>query len=430
MTLIQARGRHRLGAIELLIPLTVLGATLLFPPLVFYLIPGVNFIGGTMMVSALLLGSCFVGLLRYPRQVSVANVVVVLAAFAFFVIAHFTAAMYGHATLTSKSASSLPLLLFEGTAIPVLMNALFINSRDDTLWFAGRILRYVFLASAVLGILGISPPTLSVGAKPLFPFTEPSFWGYTFAPVLIFTSVRSQAIVRITWLFIFLAATALIENWTMMICCLLAITVSLPRWAAIPAGIVGTLGLLGIDLSYYADRLNFDLSSSENQTALVYLQGWQMLGESLHNSHWWGIGFQQMGDQYTAVPATFRINALWGYDLNLQDGGFLLSKLGSEFGVFGITLCTAVIAFAVRAFLVLRAEVFRPNLTNAQLLAYSSCLGIVIEVMLRGGSYFSGTLMLYVAAVLFLVLDAKLKAPLRSQMQAWLRGRQIVGPTN
>ena len=402
----------RAGLLQRWSPLAFLGGTLLLPPAVAYVASGVGFVGGAMVVCMLLLGGCLVGLTHYPRQIKVADVILILALIAFFIVAHFTAALYANATITSKSTSSLGLLLIEGAAIPALIAVLFVDAHDEELWFAGRVLRYVFLISAILGVLGISPATDSVGAKPLFPFTEPSYWGFTFVPVLIFTSVRSRPLARLVWLGLFLVATVLIQNWTMMLCCLLAITVSLPNWAAVPAGVIGALGLFGIDLSYYAEHLNFDLSTTESQSALVYVQGWQMLDESLRHSHWWGLGLQQMGYQYTAVPATFRINALYGYDLNLQDGGFLLSKLGSEFGIFGIAFSGFAIFLSIRAFLVLRAELSRPVMSNARLLAYSSCFGILVELLVRGGNYFSGSLMLYVASMLFLWLNRRSDLPL------------------
>jgi hypothetical protein len=53
-------------------------------------------------------------------------------------------------------------------------------------------------------------------------------------------------------------------------------------------------GLQLVDLTYFTDRLALSHSSS-NLSALVYLQGVELIEEALETTRAWGIGFQQLG---------------------------------------------------------------------------------------------------------------------------------------
>jgi hypothetical protein len=260
-----------------------------------------------------------------------------------------------------------------------------------------------FALVAILSFLQIQPPSPSLGSKPTFPYTEPSFLGFSMPAFLIFTLLRSSTPVRLGILSLFLGLGYLLSNLTIIAACGLAAAVSLPiSWFAIGIGVI-VMSLAGLDITYYTDRLNFDWANSSNLSSLVYVQGWQMLQESLSRTYNWGLGFQQLGVVYTNVPATVRINALLGFDLNIQDGGFVLSKLVSEMGFIGGIIVLVYLYILAKAFSGIR---FSKNdiksMPDGELFARACVIGYSVELLVRGTNYFTGTLVLMISGALYL----------------------------
>jgi len=254
---------------------------------------------------------------------------------------------------------------------------------------------------ALLGALGwLQPSTVSYYGKPVFPFSEPSHLAMVSTPLLIYTCVSSRPAVRLLYLVAALLATALLQNLTMAAVCILTAVICLkPRYLLLLLLVLVPV-LASQDLSYYADRLEFS-EESQNLSALVYMQGWQLLLESWERSRGLGLGFQQLGVFGTNVPASALIDLLFGDSLNVLDGGFTLSKLLSEFGVIGVLLLLAYLACALRAVLLLRAVALRGQRHPTALVFAASCIsGYVIELTLRGAGYFTPTGMLLIAALL------------------------------
>ncbi|WP_156025187.1 hypothetical protein [Sphingomonas phyllosphaerae] len=279
-----------------------------------------------------------------------------------------------------------------------------VMGEDTRITAAIRIVCTLFALSAIFSLAQIQPETASLGAKPIFPYTEPSFLGFSLPAALIFTMLRAPRLVRLVIVLTFFALGYGLGNFTIIVACVLAAATALPLSWLVAGLIVGVIGSASLDLSYYAERLDFNWATSTNLSALVYVQGWQMLGESLHKSLGWGIGFQQLGIVYTNVPASIRINLLLGRDANLQDGGFIMSKIGSELGLLGMLLIVAYFYTAVRSFLRLRT-IAKPGvkITDAELFARACVVGYLVEMAVRGTNYFTGTFMLLLAALSYLV---------------------------
>jgi hypothetical protein len=284
-----------------------------------------------------------------------------------------------------------------------------------------RVVCALFALSAVFSLAQIQPVTTSIGAKPTFPYTEPSFLGFSLPSVLIFTMLRAPRVVRLMLVLAFLVLGYGLGNFTVIVACVLAAATALPLSWLMAGVIVAVIGSASLDLSYYAERLDFDWATSTNLSALVYVQGWQMLGEALRKSLGWGIGFQQLGIVYTNVPATIRINVLLGRDANLQDGGFILSKIGGELGVLGLLLVVAYLYVAARSFLRLRA-VAKPGteISDAELFARACVIGYLVEMAVRGTNYFTGTFLLLLAALSYL---ARRRGALRARHATNAAGR-------
>ena len=160
---------------------------------------------------------------------------------------------------------------------------------------------------------------------------------------------------------------------------------------------------LSVDLSYYVTRLDFS-DNNQNLSSLVFLQGWQLMDESLVVTHYIGRGFQQLGQAVTDVPpAAQLIYALLQNSLNLFDGGFNLAKVVSELGAIGVALALVFGRIVWSAIATLRAALISPRkaaeIPAARRFAAAIIVGYLIEMLVRGVGYFSPSGLLLVASL-------------------------------
>lgn len=381
----------------------LLGALLFLPGAIGFLFEGVSFSPGT--VGACIATFVLAGLGLIPsssRNMQWAIGVIVLVAVVILLHMLLANAIDNDPSFDIlRALLSIALIAIVILAVPAVTDMIGLESRLRLIVFS---LCLVFFISIVFSLLKIQPPTASLGEKPIFPYTEPSFLGFSVAGVLIFTVMRMGVIARLVTILVFLGLGFALANLTVIAACLLAAMVALPlSWLG---GGLATfvVGAASLDLSYYTERLDFDWANSNNISALVYVQGWQMLLESLKRTYGWGVGFQQLGVVYTNVPASFRINILLGRDANLQDGGFILSKIGSEFGLIGLVLVTAFLIAAMRSFARLRlmSRQSGRDMPDGELFARACVIGYLIELLVRGTNYLTGTLVLMLAGLLYL----------------------------
>lgn len=252
---------------------------------------------------------------------------------------------------------------------------------------------------AALAVIGLQPPNIEQWRKPVFPFYEPAVFALSFVPLLLYAGISSNGWTRLGYLAIGITCTAFIQNLTLASCFFLVMAVSLRWWALLIVLFLFAIGGAQLDLSYYADRLDFS-GETQNFSNLVYVQGWQMIGEAWDRSSGFGLGLQQLGANGTDVAAAEVIRALRdGEDLNILDGGFVFAKLAGEFGVLGMALGLCFILLAIRSFLALRRIGTQKTLVPALALAHCSVLGYSIELFVRGGSYFTITSTLMIASL-------------------------------
>ena len=229
--------------------------------------------------------------------------------------------------------------------------------------------------------------------KPMFPFSEPSHFTLAFLPLLLYRCTSATGRARLTWLLAGVLIAVVIKSLTLLAGCVLAAVVCRRLLAVVVVSAILGLGM-ALDLGYFTERLGF--GEGNNLSGLVYLQGWQLIGESLQLSSGWGLGFQQLGLDGTNVSAASAIYALAGDNLNLQDGSFVLSKLLSELGVLGAFISLAYCVVALRSLLALRRG-YEPS----PVVRFAHCVVVayLVELLVRGPGYFTGSTLLMVAAV-------------------------------
>ena len=383
---------------KLRIPLLLLLIFSVVPGMIFYLLPVSSQAPGVLIA---LLG--IVALLTSALRVQSVRVLVGAAMLGLFLVLHFAVARLLVPVDPMRFCGSLVLFLIMvvlATSIgPLLFGAIDAIALNRLFWG--------FVVCAAFAVLGVEFGTVNSTSKPVFPFSEPSIFALSLAPVFLFVCATSRGWRRLLFGGVVLAIALLLQNFTLLAVVAIVLTLCLPlRGTLIMLAAGAAVALLGsIDqFSYYTNRLDFS-SGSQNLTALVYLQGWQMIFESWVNSWGWGIGFQQLGVNGTAVDASELILALTGDVSNLHDGGFVLAKLISEMGIFGVVAVGLYMMVALRSLRQLRAVALgRPHVQVAagRLLAHAVVLAYFVEIFMRGVGYLTGTGALFVAALSYL----------------------------
>jgi len=137
-------------------------------------------------------------------------------------------------------------------------------------------------------------------------------------------------------------------------------------------------------------------------STLVYIQGWELIVDSMHRSLGWGIGFQQLGFGPIRSTASEMIYSMTNLELNLQDGGFVAAKFISEFGIFGLILTILFAFIATRSAILLRkaSQKIAPHIAGRDF-ALALIVGYTVDMFVRGVAYFTASTMLLLAALAY-----------------------------
>lgn len=331
------------------------------------------------------------------------NQVFPLAAFLIFLPTHFFISMLLVDLNISRFIYSLFFIIF------IIITAIIVNEN----LFGHREYKknpeknifFIFIYLSILSMSGFQPDSIEPFNKPIFPFSEPSFFAIAFEPFLIWICVTEKR----KWISMFYIAITLLigfflQNLTILACVFLAAFVSLnaSRLVIILLVVFSAFIITNPDIAYFVDRLTAS-NESNNLSALVYIQGWEMIPYYFSRTYGWGIGFQQLGEVYFNSPASTAINALVGMDSNLNDGSFIISKLCSEFGFFGLIACVIYIFYFFRALNILRkiSGGFQSS-QSGKILALSIFISYSINLFIRESGYFTGSGFLFLASILFL----------------------------
>ncbi len=320
--------------------------------------------------------------------------VIIVAAIISALLAHYLIEQ----PFTNKQAMAGIGLLVLAFTVPTVLHYYFARSPRDV----ARELRRSFLGFAVIGLLGLMWPVqlgaIAGLAHPVFPFSEPSHFALAYGQIasLAILCVPKNGRTLIV-VFSFMLAFGF-PNTTLLAVEVLLLFVTIPFWAIISFPVVfgAVAGFLlhyaPNSLSYFSERM----ASDQNLSRLVYMQGWESLVSVNIETNGVGIGFQNLGQEAPGMT-TVLIRALTnGVDLNREDGGFLLAKIGGEFGLLGLAIILVWLIMAVWAGIRLRRELRRqPTRERAiSLIPLGSVYISIVEVLVRGAGYFSPTFLL------------------------------------
>jgi hypothetical protein len=262
-------------------------------------------------------------------------------------------------------------------------------------------LRLLMVLAALASMIGVEPRGVNPWDKPIFPFTEPSHYALVFTPLLLDACVKSRGWKKYGWILIGYLLAYGLKSLSLSVGTTLAALVTLPLLQLLLGALITPLVLLSVNLTYFTERLDFG-GKTTNLSTLVYLQGQDLIVDSMRRSLGWGIGFQQLGNGPIRSTASTLIYQTTGLELNLQDGGFVAAKLISEFGVFGILLTVGFVMIAIRSALILR-NVSIKNIVSVpgRDFALAIIVSYFVDMFVRGIAYFTASSALFLAALIF-----------------------------
>lgn len=397
---------RRQGSLGLkVVPAATLIAALMFlPSLVTYLFVTSSHAPGTALACVLTV-AVLLPSLKLDRVLALVAMLALAIMFHLFVADLFEEVDFGRSLLS---------LLLVGIMIAACscVGDRMLTLSDEVLNSTLVVLTVVMIVIALAGIAEVQPSGISiqifgfsiggyVWPKSVFPYTEPSHFALGFVPLLIFACVKSPVLIRYALLAIGLAVGYFLQNLTLVAGVVVAAAVSLPIAGLVAGGVALAAGAASIDIAYFSDRLDFSASTA-NLSTLIYIQGWELVADSFHRTHAWGVGFQQLGLGPVNSAAADAIFRLGHFELNLQDGGFTAAKLIGEFGVIGMALVGLCLFLAAKLSLRLRRIARRREArSSGAIYAYSIICAFSLDLFVRGVGYFNGSALLFVCALFY-----------------------------
>lgn len=315
----------------------------------------------------------------------------------------------------------------------ILFYRLVLSSTPRCVLQSIRIAYAVFVAMGLFGVLAIR---LNGGAsKAVLFFLEPAHFALAFmylnAPMLFVTRGWSRASVSVISV---LLAVGL-QNLTLLVASLLTLVVISRRGTVAVLIAIVTLTAATGTTDYFTSRLELS-SSSNNLSALVWLQGWENASDILNRTSAIGIGFQQLGLDPARGDAADKIYELFGDSLNEKDGGSLAAKVVSELGALGI-LAILFYLIACSKTLSILSVISRGDVHDAdihRIFSASIILMLSIELFVRGPGYFSPGLLLGAGPMLMgtkpsLSVVASAEGTEQPALEAVTRDAQHISPT-
>jgi hypothetical protein len=370
------------------------------PTLVYYLGFSTSMTLGTSIACIL---SIIIFLIKFRNIIvqSVHKIVIFGLLLAIFIVFH--AVMVGNFNQFDYERCLLSIIPLELVVFcGFFLSKIFLNQNQLLIDRIAFQICWIFMLIGFLSAIGFELPSLGAYSKPVFPFTEPSLYSLAFLPFLMYCTFRSGGFIKILYFSGGFVISIYLQSLTMLVGISIIAILYMRfngRYIIAIISIITSIIAIDIDYGYYYDRLNF-LDNNYNLSALVYLQGWQLMLESLSNSWLLGIGFQQLGVHGTSVEAAEYIREIIKSDLNILDGGFLFSKIISELGLIGAFIILTYIRLTWDAIknlrIITKGDINTPYiliLSNSILLSFS------IELFVRGQGYFTGSSVMLVLAL-------------------------------
>ena len=243
-------------------------------------------------------------------------------------------------------------------------------------------------------------------------FSEPSHFATSMLPFIAFYSVSIiDKFKKIVHIIFYIILALLIKNLSLLVGMVLIIFIAF-KFKKIIKFLVFlfiTLAILYLisfivnpqndlfnlnKLSYFTDRIllktNLDTSSKVNMSVLVFMAGYHEILLNLIHSNFFGIGFQQFGitgEQSYIREIIYNNSGRFEYKHD-KDASFLMGKIISEFGIFGLFFLMFYLKIFIKNLIHIKHAIFK---RDEILYLFSSCciVSFSIELFFRGSGYFT-----------------------------------------
>lgn len=260
-------------------------------------------------------------------------------------------------------------------------------------------------------------------------YLEPSHLALSVVPLLIYVMFFGNSIERIYVILLAFVLAAISYSSTLII---LMVLISFPMLIKVASNVrlnrvllltlfCYCLAVTGYVLFANHDemllRINdlLDLRPQSNLSSLVFANGWQLLQINLENSDGFGLGFNAMGCNpraYTEISEWLAM--IDREDQNYNDGSFLFSKFGSEFGYLGVLLFISITLISLRHLISsLSTSSSMVFVLSAEWLAVIAIGGFVRS----GGGYFSGPFMLAIFSLFLMIRFSEMSKTCRNSCE-------------
>lgn len=252
----------------------------------------------------------------------------------------------------------------------------------------------------------------------VFPFPEPAPFARIAGPIYVATFFLVSKKFKLIILANALLQAILLQSLSLLlysvIIFIIVLQVRVIRFLIPIVFIISIVAMFLIKNPIYSKHFTsrFTLSSqSGNLTSLVYLQGVVAARDSLVNTDGLGLGFQMLGtEKPNEVSKIISSIVSDGGEVCRPEGGFLAAKLIAELGLVGVILTGFVFVRILRSLIWLRrywrfALCSKANWSNYKLklvIVNSLIVTFFIEMFLRGGEYFSLTVILFIVSVVYI----------------------------
>ena len=229
------------------------------------------------------------------------------------------------------------------------------------------------------------------GNNSIFVYSEPSHLILAILPLLIFVALQSSTrsklflvLLMIAFLFMKKSFLALLAT---AILCLFIKSYFFFLFSAC------TLSFLIFKyysyFEYYFDRLTI-FALTNNLSLLSFQDGYYRLFEVLSSKYCLGLGIGNLGyTQLDSSPYRKRINEIYEGNLNLYDGSIFSAKLITEFGFIGLILLLIALLILFNLFYLSSFKKL------SRTLLFTFCIPFLFEAFIRGSSYFTFNIMLF-----------------------------------
>ncbi len=265
-----------------------------------------------------------------------------------------------------------------------------------------RVLYVTLLWFTIIAIISLIFNKLEIKLLGLnfFPFQEPAHLARFYGPILIMTMCTSiKLISKIILVSITAILSSLFPSLSLLIYMAIAAFIAVLMEVKLNARLFFLFFFIFIFITsffsqrhYFIERIQ-SAENANNDTTLLFWQGVEAAKISLLETNFIGIGLRQLGNE----PAN-KFSDLMTEGMDRKSGGFVGAKLIAELGIIGILI---IISYTLIIFKCLKILINNSIGLHVKIAA-AAIIAVAPEIFLRGGGYFSASLLLAISSIIFL----------------------------